>query len=91
MKNETPAALGRREGGRIVKTGNDVPTPNRHQSQPPEWLRISPYAQPAVLVGYLLDKADVYEVTPGLEAMAPIYRARADLIRRGRFIQARPR
>ena len=91
MKNETPTALGRREGGRIVRSSNDVPTPNRHQSQPPEWLRISPYAQPAVLVGYLLDRAAVFDVTPGLEAMAPIYRARADLIRRGRFIQARPR
>lgn len=90
MKNETPTALGRREGGRIVKSGDDGPTPNRHQSQPPEWLRISPNAQPTVLVGYLLERAAVYEVTPGLEAMAPVYRSRADLIRRGHFVQARP-
>ena len=90
MQRKTPTAP-RREGGVIVKSGDDGPTPNCPQSQPSERLRISSYAQPAILAALMLEKAAAYDVTPGLEAMAAVYRSRADLIRRGCFTQARPR
>ena len=91
MKNETPTALGRREGGRIVRSSSDVPTPNRYQSQPPEYVQVPAGIPPGVHRTQLLERADLYEVTAGLEAFAVVWRKRADLISRGCFIQARPR
>jgi hypothetical protein len=91
MKRKTPTALGRRDGGSIVQFDDDFATPNRLQSQPPEWLRISPYAQPAVLAAEMLEKASAYDFIPGLETQAAVYRSWADLIRRGCYTHARPR
>ena len=90
MKNETPTALGRREGGRIVKTSRDVPTPNHLKSQPSEYVRVPAGIPPGVHRAQLLEKADLYAVTAGFEAFAVVWRKKAELISRGCFVQARP-
>ena len=86
MKRKTPAAP-KREGGEFVKSGDLGFTPTQPKSQPSEWLRVPRYAHPSDHASQMLEKADVYEATAGLEHMASVFRSRADLIRRGRFWQ----
>ena len=90
MRRKTPTAP-EREGGEIVRSGSDGPTPCSSKPQPSEWLRVPAGKPPAIHRAQLLETADRYDRISGFEASAAMYRRHADLIRRGRFIQARPR